>query len=528
MTPGGHAAHLIHRPDTGASGSRLHAHRQRQRPPSARARAGLWRRLQGGLGPQKRILLLLLAEGAPSGAPGAGPLARGRLDACPLSVRVGFSTSGPPTRGGRQGPRAHGFLCPTRRAPGPHPLHRTLGCCVPLAVPGASRVARGGGKLCTSGSVRAGGGVGGRGGRSGSPSATASQVTPPRSRHPERVPLDGAVAPPMPSGPSSRDLSLHPLREKKGQALSTPAPPWRLPGSRRSPGTALALLRLGGAGRAPGPRAPCSLPECRAQARRGPAQVAEAHGSGHEPSRGSAFTRVPSRDTRGDTLVRSRAQRPSRPPNTPLPPRAARCPILSRDSPRGQPDPEGPSAQRQRSAAAPGHRPWGRQGGPPPAARGPNGSRAPAQAPALDSSRGRGRPGRGNPHARAPARQDPCSSEPSGTGPTHDTAAPLSRQAAQIPGWTPHRHITCTLTNAYSFLGHKRSQKNHTHSQYLSLSRTPQTRSITQSLAKCTLTITPMNTHADSVSLPRKRREITVTRPPFRPQEVAYTCHSPT
>ena len=324
-----------------------------------------------------------------------------------------------------------------------------------------------------------GGGVGGRGGRSGSPSATASQVTPPRSRHPERVPLDGAVAPPMPSGPSSRDLSLHPLREKKGQALSTPAPPWRLPGSRRSPGTALALLRLGGAGRAPGPRAPCSLPECRAQARRGPAQVAEAHGSGHEPSRVSAFTRAPPRDTRGDTLVRSRAQRPSRPPNTPLPPRAARCPILSRDSPRGQPDPEGPSAQRQRSAAAPGHRPWGRQGGPPPAARGPNGSRAPAQAPALDSSRGRGRPGRGNPHARAPARQDPCSSEPSGTGPTHDTAAPLSRQAAQIPGWTPHRHITCTLTNAYSFLGHKRSQKNHTHSQYLSLSRTPQTRSIT-------------------------------------------------
>ncbi|XP_044090632.1 collagen alpha-1(I) chain-like [Neovison vison] len=82
----------------------------------------------------------------------------------------------------------------------------------------------------------------------------------------------------------------------------------------------------------------------------------------------------------------------------------------------------------------------------------------PVQAPALDSSSRRGRPGRGNPQGR------PCASGPGAdpvpadrdTRPTHDAAAPLSRPSTRIPGWTPPGHIHCTLMTGPSDLGHKR------------------------------------------------------------------------
>ena len=83
----------------------------------------------------------------------------------------------------------------------------------------------------------------------------------------------------------------------------------------------------------------------------------------------------------------------------------------------------------------------------------------------------------------AQALEDPRLSRPSGTRPTHDTAALLARQSAQILRWTPHGHVQCTQTTRLSCLGHNRSQKHapthpctQTHSLTFSHTNIPPTR----------------------------------------------------
>ena len=130
------------------------------------------------------------------------------------------------------------------------------------------------------------------------------------SRDPQRVPLDGSIAPRMPTGPSPRASPSALCRRKKAE----PCPPWLQHGGSRvsatpplSWGRTPPLLTLrGDEPRASSPLLPLSLPpspNTEGEAPRGPATFTKAPGSGHEPVRHSIATRAPLQHTSGDTLV---------------------------------------------------------------------------------------------------------------------------------------------------------------------------------------------------------------------------------
>lgn len=150
------------------------------------------------------------AQGLP-GAPGPA--------GCSFPLRAGLHPSRPPRHGGRQG--AEPWL------PVPDPQGTGTSRSVPLPVRGTSQVALG--ELCTSGQLRGGGG-----GMwcHGSRARLQSRLGLPRhcwasplgagaargSRDRRGVPLDGSIAPRMPTVPSPTGLSLRPLAKKKGDA----------------------------------------------------------------------------------------------------------------------------------------------------------------------------------------------------------------------------------------------------------------------------------------------------------------------
>ncbi|XP_045850770.1 collagen alpha-1(I) chain-like [Meles meles] len=138
-----------------------------------------------------------------------------------------------------------------------------------------------------------------------------------------------------------------------------------------------------------------------------------------------------------------------------------RCPILSRDPPKAS---EGPGTKVGGGPRAPAVGSTVRSHLPRPDSEGsrtPGPSPPPllpAQAPTLDSSLRRGRPGRGTPRG-APAPPDPGRSQPTGTPGPRTTLLllfPVHRlrsQSGHLPG-----HIHCTLTTGLSDLGHKRRE----------------------------------------------------------------------
>ena len=190
------------------------------------------------------------------------------------------------------------------------------------------------------------------------------------SRDPQRVPLDGSIAPRMPTGPSPRASPSALCRRKKAE----PCPPWLQHGGSRvsatpplSWGRTPPLLTL----RGDEPRPLCFPLAClpaqtprarlREAQRRSPRLPAVATSPCGTPSLPAHPCSTPQGTHWFGFLCFGLVWSGLAVGPEPQPPPASRYPVLGQNSRRGQPDPEAPSGQTRGAAAARGHRPWSRQ-----------------------------------------------------------------------------------------------------------------------------------------------------------------------